>query len=74
MCLAIPMKIVKIEGVNAIVEAGGLKRSANISLIKSPKVGEYILMHAGFAIEKLNEKEAKKTPLKLPVKRQKALF
>ncbi len=61
MCLAIPMKIVKIDGETGLVKTGGLKRKANLSLIKSPKVGDYILMHAGFAIEKLKEDEAKKT-------------
>jgi hydrogenase expression/formation protein HypC len=55
------MKIVKIDGDTAFVETGGLKRKANISLLKSPQVGDYILMHAGFAIEKLKENEAKKT-------------
>jgi hydrogenase expression/formation protein HypC len=61
MCLAIPMKVIKIEGDTAIAKAGGLERKANISLLKSVKVGEYILVHAGFAIEKVNEAEAKKT-------------
>jgi hydrogenase expression/formation protein HypC len=61
MCLGIPMKIIKIEGDKAIVKTDGLKREANISLIKNPKVGEYIMIHAGFAIEKIKESEAKKT-------------
>lgn len=61
MCLAVPMKIVKIDGSEGLVESSGLKRKANFSLIKSPKVGEYVLLHAGFAIEKVKEKEAQKT-------------
>lgn len=61
MCLAIPMKIVKIEGDTAIVQAGGLQRKANMSLLKSVKTGEYVLIHAGFAIEKVKESEARKT-------------
>lgn len=61
MCLGIPMKIVKIEGDEGLVESGGLKRKANFSLIKSPRIGEYVLLHAGFAIEKVKDKEAKKT-------------
>ena len=61
MCLGIPMKIVEINGEEGFVESGGLKRKANLSFIKSPKKGEYVLIHAGFAIEKIKEKEAQKT-------------
>ena len=61
MCLGIPMKIVKIDGDEGIVESGGLKKKANFSLMKSAKVGDYILLHAGFAIEKIKDSEAKKT-------------
>lgn len=61
MCLAIPMKVIKIEGDDGIVESGGLRKKANFSLMKSAKPGDYILMHAGFAIEKLKESEARKT-------------
>jgi hydrogenase expression/formation protein HypC len=61
MCLAVPMKIVEVKGDEGFVESSGLKRKANFSLIKSPRIGEYVLLHAGFAIEKIKEKEAKKT-------------
>ena len=61
MCLGIPMKIVEIKGSEGSVESGGLKRGANLSLIKNPKIGEYVLLHAGFAIEKIKEEEAQKT-------------
>ena len=61
MCLGIPMKVVKIDGDEGIVESGGLKKKANFSLMKSVKPGDYILLHAGFAIEKVKETEAKKT-------------
>lgn len=61
MCLGIPMKIISIEGDAAFVEAGGLKRKANISFLKNPKIGEYVLVHAGFAIERIKDKEARKT-------------
>lgn len=61
MCLGIPMKVAKIDGDEAVVESGGLKRKANLSLVNDIEVGDYILMHAGFAIEKLKESEAKKT-------------
>jgi hydrogenase expression/formation protein HypC len=55
------MKIVEVRGDEGFVEASGLKRKANFALIKNPKPGEYVLLHAGFAIEKVNDKEAKKT-------------
>ena len=61
MCLGIPMKVVKIDGDEAIVDAGGLARTANLSFLKSAKAGDYVLVHAGFAIEKIKEKEARET-------------
>jgi len=61
MCLGIPMKIVRVDGDEGLVESGGLRRKANLSFLKHPKVGEYVLLHAGFAIERIKEKEAQKT-------------
>ena len=61
MCLAIPMKLISIDGDEGLVESGGLKRKANLSFLKDAKVGDYILIHAGFAIEKLKKEEARKT-------------
>ncbi len=63
MCLAIPGKIISIDAATkqAVVDYGsGTKRSANISLVEA-KVGEYVLVHAGFAIQVLKQKEAKET-------------
>ena len=63
VCLAIPGKIVEInkDKEHAIVDYGdGTKRKANVSLV-DVKTGDYVLVHAGFAIEVLNEKEAKET-------------
>ena len=61
MCLGIPMKVINIEGDEGIVQAGGLRRKANFSFMKDLKLGDYILVHAGFAIEKVKESEARKT-------------
>jgi len=55
------MKIVRVDGDEGLVESGGLRRKANLSFLKHPKVGEYVLLHAGFAIERIKEKEAQKT-------------
>ena len=63
MCLAIPGKIVKIEKNkdHGIIDYGdGTKRKANITLVDA-KIGDYVLVHAGFAIEVLNEQDAKQT-------------
>ena len=61
MCLGIPMKVVKIDGDEGVVVSGGLRKKANFSLMKNVRPGEYILMHAGFAIEKIKVAEARKT-------------
>ena len=58
MCLAIPFQIVKIEGNTAIAEASGVQRKVRIDFIKEPKVGDFIIVHAGFAIEKMKEEQA----------------
>jgi hydrogenase expression/formation protein HypC len=61
MCLGIPVKITKIDGLKAQIEVGGTQRSANLQFISDAKVGDYVLVHAGYAIQKLDEEEAKKT-------------
>ena len=61
MCLAIPGKIMKIDGELAKVDFGdGTAREVNASLV-DVKVGQYVIVHAGFAIEILDEKAAKET-------------
>ncbi|MEM2942010.1 MAG: HypC/HybG/HupF family hydrogenase formation chaperone [Candidatus Bathyarchaeia archaeon] len=61
MCLAIPGRITRIEGDLADVDfGGGTKRRVNISLIDA-KVGQYIIVHAGFAIEVLDVEAAEET-------------
>jgi len=63
VCLAIPGKIIKIDEMDdsATIDYGdGTKRMINISLV-DVKIGDYVLVHAGFAIEKLDEVEAQKT-------------
>ncbi len=61
MCLAIPARILRIEGNLALVDMAGVKREADIRMVKDLKVGEYVLIHAGFAIEKMRKKDAQET-------------
>lgn len=61
MCLAIPGKIIKIDGEMAEIEIGGIIKKASVQLVPEAKVGDYALIHAGFAIEILNEDEARET-------------
>ena len=61
MCLAIPMKIKKINGEFAQVESGRLIRTINIQMMSNIKLGDYVIVHAGFAIEKLDPARAKET-------------
>lgn len=62
MCLAVPVKIEEITGSNTAVGVmSGVRRTIDISLIEDPKPGEYVLLHAGFAIEKIDENEARRT-------------
>lgn len=61
MCLAIPMKILKIEGDKAIVSSSGVQRNIGISFMKNIKPGDYVIVHAGFAIEKLDPVKAEET-------------
>jgi hydrogenase expression/formation protein HypC len=57
MCLAAPVKIVELNGVNAIAEANGIRKNINVSLINDPAVGEHVLVHAGFALQKWSEQD-----------------
>jgi hydrogenase expression/formation protein HypC len=61
MCLSVPAKIVWVEKNMAKAEVGGLLREISIDLCPEIAVGEYVLIHAGFAIQRLDEKEAKET-------------
>lgn len=61
MCLGIPMKIKSIKGKSAVVQTGGLKRTINIEMVPEAKVGDYVIIHTGFAIEKLDVNRANET-------------
>ncbi len=61
MCYAVPGKIIGIDGENATVDYGGVTKTANISLMESVAKGDFVLVHAGFAIEKIDAKSAKES-------------
>lgn len=59
MCLAVPLKITEINGKVAVGEAGGLSQKVRVDFIPDLKMGDYVMVHAGFAIQKMTEEEAK---------------
>lgn len=61
MCLGIPMRVKKIKDEFAEVEAGRLTRTINIQMLPQIKAGDYVIVHAGFAIQKLDPDKARKT-------------
>ena len=61
MCLAIPARIVELEGDRAVVDAMGNRWNAKTTLLPEAKVGDLVLIHAGFALSLVDEEEAKKT-------------
>jgi hydrogenase expression/formation protein HypC len=61
MCLSVPGKIVKIKNNMARVDVGGMLRDISLDLCPEVSLGEYVLIHAGFAIQKVDEEEAKET-------------
>ena len=61
MCLAVPAKIKKIEEGEALVDFGGVKKRISLGILSRVKVGDHVLVHAGFAIGKVSDEEAAET-------------
>ena len=61
MCLAIPSKITQIDNEMATIDVDGVQRSASLLLLSDAKVGDYVIVHAGFAIQKIDEDAARET-------------
>jgi hydrogenase expression/formation protein HypC len=62
MCLAIPAKVVqKLENDQALVEVGGVRNQISLLLVEDVAVGDYVIVHVGFAIARLNAEEAEKS-------------
>jgi len=61
MCLAIPAKVKSIDRDRALVDFGGISKEISLGILKGVKKGDYVLVHAGFAIGKVGQKEAEDT-------------
>ena len=62
MCVGVPMQVIAIDGDQAMTEVDGVKREANLMLLdQEVQVGDYVIIHAGVAISRLDEAEAKET-------------
>ncbi len=61
MCLAIPMRIIEIDGFRAVAEVDGVRREARLDLLAEVAVGDYILVHAGLAIAVVDAESAEET-------------
>ena len=61
MCLAVPTLIKSIDGQNAQVELGGVERTISLVMTPEAKVGDYVIVHTGFALSVLDEEDAKET-------------
>jgi hydrogenase expression/formation protein HypC len=61
MCLGVPARILSVDADTAVIELGGVRREVSVMLVDAPAVGDWVIVHAGFAIEKLSEEEAGRT-------------
>jgi len=61
MCLAIPAKVIRVEGTNALVLIEDTEYNASLLLLDNVAEGDYVMLHAGFAIQKVDEEEARET-------------
>jgi len=61
MCYAVPGRVLKIEGTDAEIDFDGVKKKANVEFLEDVSVGDYVLVHAGFAIEHVDTKKAEDT-------------
>jgi len=61
MCVAVPMRVVSIKGQEAVVSAGGAELTAALDLVENVALGDYVIVHAGYAIQVLTAEEARET-------------
>jgi hydrogenase expression/formation protein HypC len=61
MCLGVPARVIEVKESSATVEVGGARREISVMLLDRVAAGDWVILHAGFAIEKLSPEEAEKT-------------
>jgi len=61
MCLGIPMMIIEKSGNDAVAESGGVRKQIRLDLLEGASIGDYVLIHAGYAIERLDTQDALET-------------
>lgn len=61
MCLALPCKVVAIDGDNATIDVSGMQKTISLALVDDVAVGDYVIVHVGYALTKLDPEEAEKT-------------
>ncbi len=61
MCLAIPSRVISINGDMAVIDVDGVRRQASLLLLENPQVGDWVIVHAGFAINKIDEIAARES-------------
>jgi hydrogenase expression/formation protein HypC len=58
MCLAVPMQVISKKDAAGVAEIGGVKKEVSFLMLPEAEIGDYVIVHAGFAIQKLNQEEA----------------
>lgn len=61
MCLALPAEVIAIEGEQATVDLGGVRKTISLALVQEVSVGDYVLVHVGYALGKVSPEEAERT-------------
>lgn len=61
MCLAIPSQIVEITGDTAVIDVDGVRRECSLLMLESPRIGDYVIVHAGFALHTIDEAVARES-------------
>jgi hydrogenase expression/formation protein HypC len=61
MCLALPCKVVAIDGDNATIDVSGMKKDISLALMDDVAIGDYVIVHVGYALTRLDPEEAEKT-------------
>ena len=61
MCLSVPMKVISIQGQKGMAEIGGMRKEVDLRFLSRVDIGDYVIVHAGFALQRLDQEEAQET-------------